>query len=312
MVRLVRYCPPLGEGKARVLLGDDGAGLRVRSSPGLSLLARVPVLVNGNMTWTGFHAGNDVDGDGDDESVTVTLETDNLPAWMTVGEPSSVTYTVEDAQEASVSPVRVTEGSPVTVKATLSNRRSELQVPIELTAGSAEDGDYRSPLRYTEIPAGATTGTLEVETRQDGDTDDETFTVSLRAQVARGEPSSVRVTIVDDDEAPHALTVADATVEETSQPPSLLFAVTLNRAAPYRIEVNYRTVDGTAVTTGTREDAEYDYVPQPANMVLIFEPGETRKVVRVPVVNDTYPNTRRFVSWHGRFECSESVIQIIK
>ncbi|MCY4557634.1 MAG: fibronectin type III domain-containing protein, partial [Chloroflexi bacterium] len=135
---------PLNRG---VLNGDPHvtAWVRVTDTGTGTLLARVPVVVKGHMTKTGFFAGNDVDEDGDDESVTVTLETDNLPAWMTVGEPTSVTYTVDDAQEASVSlsvsPARVTEGSPVTVTATLSNpltdRRSELQVPLELTAGSA-------------------------------------------------------------------------------------------------------------------------------------------------------------------------------
>ena len=182
------------------------------------------------------------------------------------------------------------EGEPVTVTATLdkalTDQRSELHVPIELTAGTAEDGDFRSPLRYIEVPAGATTGTLEVQTRHDGDTDDETFKVSLpsqRPQVGKGETSEVWVTIVDDGRAStYELSVSDAVAEETSLPPSLLFAVTLNRAASYWIVVNYRTEDITA-----QAGLDYVGVLPSWGYALIFEPGETRKIVRVPVIDDT-------------------------
>ncbi|MCY4638626.1 MAG: cadherin-like beta sandwich domain-containing protein [Acidobacteria bacterium] len=259
------------------------------------VLARVPHRVEGGITSTGFFAGNDVDEDGDDESVTVSLVADELPFWASAGDPSSVTYTVDDAQEAtvslSVSPARVSEGDSVTVTATLSNalsdRRSELQVPLALTAGTAEDGDFRAPRNYIEIAAGETTGTLEVETKHDGDIDPETFTVSLRpqrAQVAKGEPSSVEVTIVDDDESTFDLSVADAVAEETSQPPTLVFAVTLNRAATHRVYVNYETVDGSA-TGGV------DYYAQAPGMLLIFEAGETRKEVRVGVIDDDHEDS---------------------
>ncbi|MCY4360621.1 MAG: cadherin-like beta sandwich domain-containing protein, partial [Gammaproteobacteria bacterium] len=63
---------------------------------------------------------------------------------------------------------------------------------------------------------------------------------------------------------------------------SLLFGVTLNRAATYRIVVNYHTEDITA-----QAGLDYVGVLESWGYALIFEPGETRKVVRVPVIDDT-------------------------
>ena len=72
---------------------------------------------------------------------------------------------------------------------------------MTLTAGTAEPGDYGA-LSSIRIPSGSTTGTATITTAQDPDADDETFTVALGAlppEVAAGRPSSVEVTIEDDD-----------------------------------------------------------------------------------------------------------------
>ena len=68
---------------------------------------------------------------------------------------------------------------------------------------TAESGDVGTPPSIN-IPAGQTTGTGTIMTNDDGETDldDETFTVSLGtlpSSVSAGSPSSVTVTIIDDD-----------------------------------------------------------------------------------------------------------------
>ncbi len=102
----------------------------------------------------------------------------------------------------SVSPNPVDEGQPVTVTARLSGAlANSVSIPLALTAGTAEAGDFGTLANIT-IAAGRTTGSGTIATAQDADEDDETFTVSLGAlprEVTMGDPSSVEVTIIDDD-----------------------------------------------------------------------------------------------------------------
>ena len=148
------------------------------------------------------------DDDTDDETFTVALG--SLPSSVTAGSPSSVEVTIEeDPAQVSLSatPNPVAEGSAVVVTATLSAALSnDVTIPLTLSAGTAETGDYGALASIT-ITAGATTGTGKVTTAQDDDTDDETFTValgSLPSSVTAGSPSSVEVTIDDDDTAQSA------------------------------------------------------------------------------------------------------------
>ena len=114
------------------------------------------------------------------------------------GELASPTPTVS----LSASPGTVDEGSPVTITATLSEAlSSRVTVPLTITAGSAEAGDHGSLASIT-ISSGATAGTGTITTRHDADIRDETFTVSLGTlppELAAGSPSSVEITIRDDD-----------------------------------------------------------------------------------------------------------------
>ncbi len=103
----------------------------------------------------------------------------------------------------SAEPSTVAEGSGVTVTATLSSAlSSDVTIPLALTDGTAEAGDHGALAGIT-INAGSTRGSGTVTTNQDDDADDETFTVSLASSlpssVAAGTPSSVEVTITDDD-----------------------------------------------------------------------------------------------------------------
>ena len=148
------------------------------------------------------------DADEADETFTVALGT--LPPEVTAGSPSSVQVTIRDDDRPpqtptvrlAVSPNPVDEGQSVTVTARLSEALTgSVTIPLVLTAGTAESGDYGSPGSIT-VSGGQTTGTGTVTTAQDADEDNETFTVALGAlpaAVTAGSPSSVLVTILDDD-----------------------------------------------------------------------------------------------------------------
>ena len=75
---------------------------------------------------------------------------------------------------------------------------------------------------------------------------------------------------------PVALSVADARAEEGTDE-TIDFAVSLSRAASGPVAVAYTTADGTAT-------AGEDYTR--ASGTLSFDPGETEKTVRVPVLDD--------------------------
>ncbi len=104
----------------------------------------------------------------------------------------------------SASPNPVQEGAEVTVTVRLDSALgTDVTVPLLVTPGTAETNDYGT-LDPIVIIAGALNGTGTITTAQDADTSDETFTVAvdtatLPGSVRAGSPSSVEVTITDDD-----------------------------------------------------------------------------------------------------------------
>ena len=107
----------------------------------------------------------------------------------------------------SASPNPVAEGRPVTVTASLSEAlSSSVTIPVTISTSSpntAEPEDVGTLTAIT-IASGATSGTGTIATNQDDDTEDETFTVelgTLPAAVTAGSPSSVEISVSDDDRA---------------------------------------------------------------------------------------------------------------
>ena len=167
----------------------------------------------GSMSGTATLTTNQ-DDDTEPETFIVRLLQDGLPSGFRAGNPSSVIVTIVDDDQGlpSVSlhvfPNPVTEGSTVTVTTQLSGPLpSDVTIPVTLTRGTAESGDY-STEQSTDFTIRAGywgTGKLLVRTNQDDDTDDETFTIALGtlpSSVTAGSPSSVQVTISDDDGTP--------------------------------------------------------------------------------------------------------------
>ena len=109
-------------------------------------------------------------------------------------------------------------------------------------------------------------------------------TVTLAAGAACGTPAAVCTkdgralsnTISTTVRGPVAVSVADARAEEGTDE-TIDFAVTLSRAASGTVAVAYATADGTAT-------AGEDYTARKGQ--LTFDPGETEKTVRVPVLDD--------------------------
>ncbi len=227
------------------------------------------------------------DDDTADETFTVALGT--LPSDVTAGTPSSVQVTIRDGGTSlvgtpsvtlSASPNPVTEGSAVMVTARLSAAlSSSVTIPLALTAGTAEASDYGS-LASIAISGGQTVGTGTVTTAQDADTADETFTVALGtlpSDVTAGTPSSVQVTIRDDDGPRTMPSVSIANAAPMEEGHDARFIVTLSAVSPQMVTVSYATRDGTAA-------AGSDY--RAMEGTLRFSPGVRRRTVLVPTMDD--------------------------
>ena len=179
------------------------------------------ITITAGATWGEGTIATNQDVDTDDETFTVTLGS-ALPSSVTAGSLSSVVVTINDddtpvttrdpspvTANLSVTPSSVREGSPVTVRVTLSEpAKSEVRIFARVTLGTAEPDDTNLPTSDHTInfvfPEGTTAFTsFEIRTKQDADTDAETFTVALvnpfPQGVVAGSPSSVVVTIQDDD-----------------------------------------------------------------------------------------------------------------
>jgi len=193
-----------------------------------------------------------------DETVVLTLVDGT---GYQVGHPDKYTLTIKDTPTPTVTlaitPNPVAEGEKVTVTAKLSEAwAAGGTIPLKLTAGTAEAGDYGA-LAGISIPAGHTSGTGTVTTTQDDDSDDETFTVAIHTAalptaVVAGDPSSVEVTITDNDDPPSppapptpvvSFAAASSTAEEDAGTQNVV--VNLSPAPQSGITLNY-SVGGTA------------------------------------------------------------------
>ena len=150
------------------------------------------------------------DNDIEDETFTVTIDEDNLPSGIILGSAVSAEVTIIDPDlpkvSLSVDQTSVEEGEAVTVTVELSDALdSDVMIPLILTSGTAESDDYDnvSPVNI-DITAGETEAEHTIDTYEDADTENETFTVSidvenLPTQVVTGSTASVEITITDND-----------------------------------------------------------------------------------------------------------------
>ena len=145
----------------------------------------------------------------------------------------------------SVSPNPADEGQSVTVTTRLAETLSNsVTIPLALVSGTAESDDYGALTSFT-ISGGQMTGTGTISTVEDDDEDDETFTVSLGTlppEVTAGSPSSVEVTIRDEDSQPPPASNNPPTVRVTCEP------CTVPRGGEVRLTADASDLDGDSIS----------------------------------------------------------------
>ena len=172
--------------------------------------------------------------------------------------------------------LEVTEGSRETYTVVLD---TEPAASVTVAVGGVTGDVMVSPATLTFAQADwSTAQTMTVMAAEDEDALDDPA-VTLTHTVSGGNYSEVRapnvvVTILDNDVP--ALSIEDAEASEGDG--EISFAVTLDGPGSRTVRVDWATADKTAT-------AGQDYTARKAE--LVFDPGETRQEVKVPLLDDT-------------------------
>ena len=234
--------------------------------------------LNGN-TVSGFEQVSESSG-----VVTTTIHDESNPpgaedtVYAVLSGPTDVTegatttaYTVQLVDK---------DGNPVSVS-------SNTDVVVQFANGTAEAGDYVSGDQRVTISAGASSATFTVQTNEDADFDDETFTASIKSVADTGEFKAIdttsgaaglspsqTTTIHDNDTAP-TIRIDDVTVDEDAG--TATFTVSLSHATTAPVTFNYTTNDGTAT-------ARADYTATSGSGSI--GAGSTTTTITVPISDD--------------------------
>ena len=198
------------------------------------------------------------DPDPDDDTETLTLSASG-GGYDGVTHPVAVT--IEDDDELDIIPTvslsapnTVDEGDAVTITASLSEIPLTSQ-NIPLNISDPSDGEYTLPnLPVININAGELSGTLDIQTNQDADNENELITVALgnlSSDINPGDPSSVDITIVDDESIAPTVSLS-ATPLEVVEGGSVTVTATLSSVLPTSVSI------GLTEDHITTEPADFD------------------------------------------------------
>ena len=216
-------------------------------------------------------------------------------ALLATGAESGI-GTITDDEDAptvtlALAPTSIAESGATnasTVTATLDRVSSQdTTITVAAAAGTnADSGDFTlSGNKTLTVAAGsASSAGVVTITAVDNDTDEEnkSVTVSGSATNAQGatDPSSVTLTITDDDAEPSLSINAPSVTEGDTGAANLTFTVTLSAASDKEVTVDYADAGSGDATSGT------DYTALTAG-TLTFTPGDTSRTITVSVTGDT-------------------------
>ena len=211
------------------------------------------------------------------ESFTVELSNPNR-ATVSDG-TGAVTIEADPMPELRISDAApVAEGNDAVFTVSLSPPSSQV-VTVEYTTedGTADAGDdYTTIAETLTFSPGQTTKIIRVPMLVDSTQESsETFTVELSTPMGTTLADSTGLGTITADPMP-GLSIGDA--EPVAEGGAAVFTVTLRPATNHVVSVTYTTMDGTAV-------ADADFTP--TSGTLTFNPNQTTKTIRVPILRDT-------------------------
>ncbi|MEH2283289.1 MAG: Calx-beta domain-containing protein [Nostoc sp.] len=218
--------------------------------------------------------------------------TDNLGVASIINDDNQPTISISD--------VSVLEGNTGTTTNadfifTLSNPSyQQISVNYNTTDGTANiaDSDYNSTQGTITFNPGETSKTLSIGVIGDNtDEANETFSVNLlgATNAAIADNLGVATIINDDNSQLPAIKISHIFFDEgnTGTITYANFAVTLSEPSYEQVTVKYNTSDGTAKVS----DSDYNS----AQGTIVFNPGETSKIISVGVIGDNkFETNERF------------------
>jgi hypothetical protein len=249
----------------------------------------------------------DVRDEADQEAFFVDLSNQKNggvvnPNGISAGHATGTILDDDRAPTISVSaPATINEGNGGTTQAAFTLTLSEvseraLSLNFATRDGTAVSTVARPDFTAVNQPVTYVAGspkTITVSVPINGDTVDEaneTFSVIL------SNPNQVRIsdgtataTITDDDNSPGITVNSVSIVEGDSGTKDMVFTVSLLAASDQVVTVKFDTADGTGATGAVSTGPLADFIAQSGT--LTFQPGETSKEVRVPILGDTYKET---------------------
>ncbi|MFN6441614.1 MAG: Calx-beta domain-containing protein [Nostoc sp. DedSLP01] len=189
----------------------------------------------------------------------------------------------------SISDISINEGntgatSNANFTITLSNPSSQqVTVNYNTSDGTAQitDSDYNFASGTITFNPGETSKVISIGVIGDNKTEgDETFSVNILGATNATIADSLGVgTIINDDTQP-TISISDVSVTEgnTGTTTNANFTIALSHSSSQQVTVNYNTSNGTA------QIADFDY--NFASGTIIFNPGETSKVISIGVIGD--------------------------
>ncbi len=240
-----------------------------------------------------------------DETYTLKLTNVTGVSGVSLG-TSSATGTIEDDDALTAAlgthTGNVAEGSDATFEVNLSGGTStaavEVSYAVDASSTATSGDDYTAPSGKLTIAAGASSGTITIETLTDQVLDPgETLVVKLTSATSGTRTVNVDATaktttigdsgmetvsvgpvlVEDDDQTPEDETDDKSSVEEGE---TASFVVTLSGEVSGTVNVTYTTENGTA-ESGTGKD----YTT--ASGTLQFTSGQTGKTIAVTTLEDT-------------------------
>ena len=208
---------------------------------------------------------------------TVTVELGTTTGTATIGENDKLTAEVNSQNTT------ILEGESATFVVDLGGTSStsvEIDYTVEGSGDPAADEDDFTPEKGTlTIPAGRSTGTIQIEA-----VDDDILEPNEGLQVTLSNPSPSNIvsvggdpaqTVIGASDSPARVSVADVTVDEGE---TAMIEVKLSKMVSSAVTVSYRLAN---VAPTSAED----YVHTPEN--LVFMPGDTAKTIEVDTEQDT-------------------------
>lgn len=287
--------------------GYDAATIGTSQSAGVDVNVSA---ISGTLTFTPGQTTKTIYatiiGDNTEENYeryTVTLSNESSNADIN----SSASYAVErilnDDTTLSIDDVNVTEGACGNTTVRLITRLSK-KVNFDVTASYATGpstpvsavagADYTARTNSMRINAGSVTNRnnteADVTILQDSLVESaETFNVTItNSQSGVTISDNVGVVTINDNQANTVSVFNDpaATPEGDSGEHNLTFTLTLCKTAATDINVTYRTVDGTAVDSGTGSSGGDDYDGMSSQITILA--GQINGYIQIPINGDLF------------------------